>query len=259
MPPIIRLEDVTLGYDRHPAIHHLSGSFERGSLTAVVGPNGAGKSTLLKGIKGLLRPLGGVVHREGMTGDDLSLLPQQTELEPDFPISVWDAVLIGHWRRVHAWRTVNRTQRHQAQAALEAVGLSGFTHRLVSSLSGGQRQRMLFARILVEDAPVILLDEPFAAIDDRTVVDLLAMVQGWHLQGRTVIAVLHDLEQVRRHFPQALLLARHALAWGDTDQVLSPENWHQARTMSEAWDDHAPFCLLAPRENRPPTGPKATA
>lgn len=242
MIPLIRLENLTLGYERHPAIHHLSGLFEQGSLTAVVGPNGAGKSTLLKGLKGLLSPLEGSIHLEGIGRGDLSFLPQQTELEADFPISVWDAVLIGHWRRVRAWQACDHTHRQQAQVALERVGLGGFAHRIVSTLSGGQRQRMLFARILVEDAPVILLDEPFTAMDDRTVDELLSMVHAWHKQGRTVIAVLHNLEQVRRHFPTTLLLARSALAWGPTEQVLTPNHWEEARTMSEAWDDHAPLC-----------------
>ncbi|MEO5340984.1 MAG: ABC transporter ATP-binding protein [Magnetococcus sp. MYC-9] len=242
MTAVIRLEDLTLGYERHPAVHHLSGDFACGSLTAVVGPNGAGKSSLLKGIKGLLRPLGGTIHLEGLTTEELSFLPQQTELEQDFPISVWDAVLIGHWRRSSTWRVMDRTQRRQALEALERVGLGGFGHRTVSSLSGGQRQRMLFARILVENAPVILLDEPFAAVDERTVGELLAMIHAWHAQGRTVIAVLHDVEQVRRHFPATLLLARHALAWGETATVLTPENWQRARAMSEAWDEHAPLC-----------------
>ncbi|MEO5363953.1 MAG: metal ABC transporter ATP-binding protein [Magnetococcus sp. DMHC-8] len=257
MTPAIRLENLTLGYERHPAVHHLSGAFARGSLTAVVGPNGAGKSTLLKGIKGLLRPLEGSIHLDGMTGRDLSFLPQQTELEPDFPITAWDVVLMGHWRRTHAWRGVSPCQGRQALAALAAVGLDGFTHRTVASLSGGQRQRLLFARLLVEDAPVILLDEPFAAIDDRTVTDLLPMLHDWHQEGRTVIAVLHDLEQVRTHFPATLLLARHALAWGATAQVLSPDNWQRARTMSEAWDEQAPSCPLPAHRPSQSTGKPA--
>lgn len=245
MRPAIRLENLTLGYERHPAVHHLSGCFEQGSLTAIVGPNGAGKSTLLKGIQGLIHPLEGAIHLDDRLRGHFSCLPQQTELEADFPISVWDAVLIGHWRRNRAWRAMDRQQRLQAQAALETVGLGGFLHRVVGTLSGGQRQRLLFARILVEDAPLILLDEPFAAVDDRTVTDLLAMVQAWHQQGRTVIAVLHDLEQVRRHFPFTLLLARHGVAWGATEQVLSRENWQKARAMNEAWDDCDPLCVQA--------------
>ncbi|MBF0098254.1 MAG: ABC transporter ATP-binding protein [Magnetococcales bacterium] len=244
MNSAIACDNLTLGYERHPAVHHLSGSFALGSLTAITGPNGAGKSTLLKGILGLLPPLGGRVLLADGLRQQVSYLPQQTELEPDFPISVWDAVLMGHWRRVGAWKTLSGALQQQAVQALRRVGLQGFERRIVGSLSGGQRQRVLFARLLVEDAPLILLDEPFAAVDQRTVNDLLAIVHDWHAQGRTVLAVLHDLEQIRRHFPQTLYLARRALAWGETGQVLTPELIAHGRVMSESWDEGAPYCLM---------------
>ena len=132
--------------------------------------------------------------------------------------------------------------RERADAALSAVGLNGFGARPVGSLSAGQFQRVLFARILLQDAELILLDEPFNAIDARTTSDLLAIVQGWHAEGRTVIAVLHDYDQVRAQFPQTLLLARNVVAWGATDTVLTPANLQRAKAMSEAQDDHAPIC-----------------
>ncbi|WP_130469888.1 zinc ABC transporter ATP-binding protein AztA [Candidatus Magnetaquicoccus inordinatus] len=244
MNSAIACRNLTLGYDRHPAVHHLSGSFALGSLTAITGPNGAGKSTLLKGILGLLPPLGGTIKIADSLQGTISYLPQQTDLEADFPISVWDAVTMGHWRRVGAWRSLGRESHLQTQEALRRVGLQGFERRSVGSLSGGQRQRVLFARLLVEDAALILLDEPFAAIDQRTVNDLLAIVQAWHAQGRTVLAVLHDLEQIRHHFPQCLYLVRHALAWGETDKVLTPELVAHGRVMSESWDESAPYCFV---------------
>ena len=105
---------------------------------------------------------------------------------------------------------------------------------------------MLFARLLLQDAPLILLDEPFNAIDARTSADLLALVQRWHGEARTVVVVLHDLEQVRGHFPQALLLAREPVAWGPTAQVLRAENLFRARQMAEHWDDAAPTCERTP-------------
>ena len=241
----IHLSDLTLGYDRHPAIHHLSGSFETGSLTAVIGPNGAGKSTLLKGIKGMLPALSGRVEMEGIEPAAIAYLPQQAELDQDFPISVLDVVLLGHWRGVGMFGGMDCIHRQRATEALAAVGLEGFDQRPIGSLSVGQRQRVLFARVLLEDSPVILLDEPFAAIDARTTADLLTLVGRWHGESRTVIAVLHDFDQVRRHFPRALLLAREAVAWGDTETVLSPENLLKARAMSEAWDDDAAICVRA--------------
>lgn len=240
--PLVRLTDLTLGYRRHPAVHHLSGGFRDGSLTAVVGPNGAGKSTLLKAMVGALRPLDGRVTLHGLTAADIAYLPQQAEIERDFPIDVLDTVLLGHWRRVGLFRSIGRALTRQAEEALAAVGLSGFERRPIAALSAGQFQRVLFARLLLQDARLILLDEPFTAIDARTTADLLDVVRRWHGERRTVVAVLHDLEQVRSHFPDTLLLAREPVAWGCTADALSPANLIRARAMAESWDGKAPLC-----------------
>lgn len=238
----IRLCNATLGYERHPAVHHLSGEFPAGSLTAVVGPNGAGKSTLLKGIKGMLPVLQGRIDVEGTHRSRVAYLPQQADIDRDFPISVLEVVQLGHWRRSGAFRRLGKPEQDDAVAALAAVGLSGFERRPVGSLSVGQRQRVLFARVLVEDSPVILLDEPFAALDAKTTGDLLDIVRHWHGEQRTVVAVMHDLEQVRRHFPRTLLMARRLVDWGNTDAVLTPANLLTARAMGEAWRDDAAIC-----------------
>jgi zinc/manganese transport system ATP-binding protein len=239
---VIRLHGLTLGYERHPAVHHLSGGFAAGSLTAVVGPNGAGKSTLLKGIMGLVPPLGGRVELAGIGRADIAYLPQQADIDRSFPISVWDCVQLGHWRRVGAFGAVTAPLAGRTAEALEAVGLAGFERRPIASLSVGQFQRVLFARVLVQDARVVLLDEPFAALDSRTTVDLLGLIERWHREGRTQVVVLHDLEQVRRHFPRALLLAREPVAWDETAAALTPELLGRARTMAESWDEHAQPC-----------------
>ena len=242
MTAVFSLHDVTLGYDRHPAVHHLTGSFAAGSLTAVVGPNGSGKSTLLKGLIGHLAPLDGRLERNGLQRRDIAYLPQQAEIDRHFPISVIDTVLLGHWRTIGLFRAVTRAQRRQAQQALLAVGLDGFGRRPIASLSAGQFQRVLFARMLLQDCPVIVLDEPFTAIDAKTSADLLRVVVGWHGEGRTVIAVLHDLDQVREHFPETLVIAREPVAWGETARVLRAEHLFEARQMAERWDDRAEVC-----------------
>ena len=127
-------------------------------------------------------------------------------------------------------------------AALAAVGLNGFENRPIGTLSGGQMQRMLFARVLLQDARLIVLDEPFNAIDAKTSADLIALVKRWHGEGRTVLAALHDLDMVRNHFPETLLLARGPVAWGATAQALTPENLLVAMKMCEAFDDRAAAC-----------------
>lgn len=239
----IGLRDLTIAYDGHPAVHHLTGGFAPGSLTAIVGPNGAGKSTLLKAIVGALRPVAGTVELNGLSRSDLAYLPQQAEIDRAFPITVADTVVMGAWTRIGVALGVDRATAIRAGEALSAVGLEGFGRRPVGSLSAGQFQRVLFARMLLQDARVVLLDEPFTAIDARTTRDLLDLVVRWHRrEGRTVIAVLHDFDQVRAHFPQALLLARELIAWGDTDRVLTPENLLSARGMAESWDENAPPC-----------------
>ncbi|UUW72951.1 zinc ABC transporter ATP-binding protein AztA [Pseudomonas oryzihabitans] len=244
MSAAIELQDLTLAYQRHPAIHHLSGCFRTGSLTAIVGPNGAGKSTLLKAIAGTLRPISGRVNR-AVPQRRLGYLPQAAEIDRSFPLSVLETVVLGAWCGLGLWRGVTAAHRKEATEALHAVGLEGLEDRLVGALSSGQFQRVLFARLLLQDAPVLLLDEPFTAIDARTTADLLTIVRRWHGQGRTVIAVLHDLEQVRQHFPETLLLAREAIAWGHTDQVLITENLARARNLAEHWDAHAGVCERA--------------
>lgn len=239
---ILAFRDLTLGYDRHPAVHHLDGGVAKGDLLAVIGPNGAGKSTLLKGIIGLLRPLDGTIRLTGIARDRIAYLPQQAEIDRSFPISVFDVVAMGLWRRLGALRSLHATDRHAVSAALAAVGLSGFERRVIGSLSGGQMQRVLFARLLLQDAPLILLDEPFTAIDARTAADLIDLVRRWHGERRTILCVLHDLDQVRTHFPHALLLARQPVAWGPSSDVLSPANLARARRQCEAWDDAAAVC-----------------
>ena len=235
----IRFDDVTLGYGRHPAVHHLDGEIAAGSLTAVVGPNGAGKSTLLKGVVGTLSPLAGRIE---LGGRRVAYLPQAAELDRSFPLGVYDLVAMGLWARSGMFGGIGRADRGRIEEAIAAVGLTGFERRPVATLSGGQTQRALFARLLLQDADVILLDEPFTAIDAKTTSDLLAVVRRWHDEARTVVAVLHDLDVVRRAFPETLLIAREPIAWGSTAAVLRPENLLEARRMMEAYDPHARVC-----------------
>jgi zinc/manganese transport system ATP-binding protein len=238
----ITFNNLTLGYNRHPAVHHINCEVQRGELLAIVGPNGAGKSTLLKGIMGELKPLSGNLKLDGLKKSDIAYLPQQIEIDRSFPISVFDCVAMGLWRQIGAWGGVNAHRNEEIERALAVVGLQDLANRSVGALSGGQFQRVLFARLLLQDASLILLDEPFRAVDTKTVADLIALILRWHAEGRTVLAALHDIEQVRAHFPTTLLLAREVVAWGETRRVLTPANLLKSRQLVEAFDEHAEIC-----------------
>jgi zinc/manganese transport system ATP-binding protein len=240
---MVTLDNLTVSYQQHPALHHVSGHFARGSLTAVVGPNGSGKSTLLKSIVGLLPISGGQISVMSDSGN-IAYLPQLADIERNFPINVQDCVALGCWPSSGAWARLNEAQLDRVATALSEVGLQGFEQRPINSLSNGQLQRVLFARLMVQDAHLILLDEPFAAIDSKTTAALLKIVKQWHAQQRTVIAVLHDDAQVQAYFPQALLIARELVAWGPTEQVMTPAHLATARAMAEIWDDDADMCAI---------------
>jgi zinc/manganese transport system ATP-binding protein len=238
---VVTIENLTVSYRQHPALHHISGQFLGGALTAVIGPNGSGKSTLLKCIMGLISPAGGKL-RIGVPQARMAYLPQMTEIDRHFPLQVLDCVLQGCWGALGAWRGIGADMLARAHEAIHTVGLDGFERRTMGSLSSGQFQRVLFARLLMQDADLILLDEPFNAMDSRTTAALLTLIRQWHEQGRTVIAVLHDDAQVHAHFDQTVLLARELVAWGDTAQVLTDCNLQRARALAEAWDDTAEIC-----------------
>src|ERR1700759_4901567 len=195
----VQFRDVTLGYDRHPAVHHLTGEISAGALLAVVGPNGAGKSTLFRGLVGIPKPLSGSISLGGLDARDIAYLPQSADIDRTFPISVFDFVGTGLWRGTGLFGGIGKAAREKILRAIASVGLNGFENRPIGTLSGGQMQRVLFARVLLQDARLIVLDEPFNAIDSKTIADLLTLVKHWHGEGRTVLAALHDMEMVRTH------------------------------------------------------------
>lgn len=234
--PLITLEDVTVSYGGHVALDRVNGIVEQGTLTAVLGPNGGGKSTFLKLLLGLCKPRSGMVHYHGIGPRDMAYLPQQSMLDRSFPLRVYDAVALGLCQEHGFWTDLGGHAKNQVMGALTQVGMADYGDRSLDSLSGGQFGRVLFARLALQKSSIILLDEPFAAIDPYTIDDLVGVLHTWHRDGRTLIVVSHDLDLVKDHFPQALLLAQKNIAWGDTPSVVTDVHFKMARTLSRVWE-----------------------
>ncbi|MDQ5897930.1 MAG: hypothetical protein RLZZ592_1056 [Pseudomonadota bacterium] len=218
--PLLRLQSLSLERGGRAVVRSLSGEIAPGTLTAVVGPNGAGKSTLVEALAGRLAPREGRMERRA--GLRVAHLPQQSALDRQFPIRVGDVVALGAWSRIGLWKALGGGLRREVDEALAAVGLLGCAQRPISDLSVGQFQRVLFARLLLQDADLILLDEPFNAVDEATTADLMALMQRWRDQGRAVVAVLHDQAQVRASFDRVCQLdGRGRWSWGTTTEVLA--------------------------------------
>ncbi|WP_208441573.1 ABC transporter ATP-binding protein [Bartonella raoultii] len=226
----LHFDSATLGYGKRIAIRSFSAKLKAGSLVAITGDNGAGKSTLLKAIAGLIKPLKGKVIKS--KNSRIAYLAQQCEIDRTFPIDVKALIKTGLWSFCGLWKN-QRPYHSKIQNALEMVGLTALANRPLDTLSGGQLQRALFARIIVQDADIILLDEPFNGVDYNTQKDLLSLISYWQQQGRTILTALHDLLVVQKHFPQMLHIHQQHAFYGETPQffcdnihhIVSPANF----------------------------------
>lgn len=224
----VEVHDVTVAYHRRPVLWDIDLLLPAGKLIAIVGPNGAGKSTLLKAILGLVPLASGHVEIFGRplrkARSLVGYVPQREAVDWDFPVSALDVVLMGRYGRLGWIRRPTSTDRELAAAALAKVGLAEFASRQISQLSGGQQQRVFLARALAQDAPLYVMDEPFAGVDaatERAIVELLRDIRS---RGRTVIAVHHDLQTVPAYFDHVVMLNMRRVADGPVDQVFTPEN-----------------------------------
>ncbi|MCL4118208.1 UNVERIFIED_CONTAM: hypothetical protein GTU68_020440 [Idotea baltica] len=199
-----------------------------GQMTAIIGPNGAGKSTLLKAALGIVKPLSGSTSIYGQTlgesRDRVAYVPQRASVDWDFPTRVLDVVLMGLYRQLGLLGLVRKSHRMAATECLDRVGMADFCDRQIGQLSGGQQQRVFLARALAQNADLYLLDEPFAGVDaatERAIIDVLKTLRD---DGKTVVAVHHDLATVRDYFDRVLLINMRKIAEGPVADAFTPEN-----------------------------------
>lgn len=233
----IVIENLTVSYQSRPAVHHIDMVFEQGCMYAIFGPNGAGKSTLLKAVMGLLPCSTGKVDWQNLRRADIAYLPQQSDCDRSQPMTVFELAAMGLWYEIGFFGRVNAAQRERVLNALHRVQMNEFADRPIGALSNGQFQRVLFARMLAQNAQVLLLDEPFNAVDAKTTYALLELLRQENQAGKSVIAVLHDYEQVRAYFPNTLLIAKEKIANGQTEDVLTDTLLAQANALAQAAQD----------------------
>ena len=222
----LAIRGLTVSYGEKPALFSVDATFPPGAMSAIIGPNGAGKSTLLKASLGLIPKVSGQVmvfgHRLEAARDRIAYVPQRASVDWDFPTTVIDVVLMGRYRKLGLFRRVSRAERTLAMDALARVGMEGFATRQIGQLSGGQQQRVFLARALAQGADLYLLDEPFAGVDaatERAIIDLLKDLKA---QGKSVIAVHHDLSTVAQYFDHVFLVNVRAMAEGPVATTFTP-------------------------------------
>lgn len=234
MMNVLEISNLTVSYKAHPVVHHLTVSFPLGETSAIVGPNGAGKSTLLKAIMELVPYSEGTIHKPEKL--KVSYLSQISDIRRDLPLTLFELVSSGALSRMGLFKGFSKNTEKVVVDALEFVGLESFGDRSIDSLSGGQFQKALFARIVVEGADLILLDEPFNAMDARTTKELCELIRLWEAAGKTVIVVLHDLMLARQYFTNTLVIARDKIAFGRSSEVITDDNLLKAEAVSLGWE-----------------------
>ncbi|AQX20979.1 zinc/manganese transport system ATP-binding protein [Bartonella sp. CDC_skunk] len=217
----LQFNNVTFGYTNRIVIKKFSAKLTTNPLIAITGDNGSGKSTLLKTIAGLIKPISGKITK--LTKSRIAYLGQYCDIDRTFPADVETLVKMGLWSFCGLWKN-QRSYQYKIQNALEVVGLAALAHRSLNTLSNGQLQRALFARIIVQDSDIILLDEPFNGVDLKTQKDLLTLITHWQQKGRTILIALHDPFIVQEYFPQMIHIHKQHAFYGETTQLLSANN-----------------------------------
>jgi ABC-type Mn2+/Zn2+ transport system ATPase subunit len=212
---VIEAGGLAAGYDGKAAISDVTFTLRGGEAMALLGANGGGKTTLLRALLGELSPLAGDLF----VAERCATVPQTERSQLDYPVSALEVATMGSLSRLPWWRRPGRAERQAALAALRQVGLGELAGETFGKLSGGQRQRVLIARSLVQDARVLLLDEPFTGLDRPSAERLESLLGSLREEGRAVVVATHDLEQARR-WDSVLCLNRRQIAFGPPAEVL---------------------------------------
>ena len=224
----VQVSDLTVAYKDKPVLWDVDLAVPSGILMAIVGPNGAGKTTLIKAILGLVRPAAGEVAVYGKPYAAqrhlVGYVPQRGSVDWDFPTNVLDVVMMGNYGKLGWVKRPGAADRRAAEEALDKVGMLDYAERQISQLSGGQQQRTFLARALTQDAEIYFMDEPFQGVDATTERAIVELLKDLRAQGKTVLAVHHDLQTVPEYFDSVMLLNVRRIASGPVGQVFTEDN-----------------------------------
>lgn len=224
----VNVYDLTVAYDVKPVLWDIDLSLPKGKLIAIVGPNGAGKTTLIKAMLGLIKPVSGMVDFPGIEGkilkNKIAYIPQSGSVDWDFPATVLDVVMMGRYGHLGWFRRPGKKEKTMALDTLEKVGMSEYASRQISQLSGGQQQRVFLARALIQEADIYFMDEPFKGVDAQTEKSIVNLLKELKAEGKTVIAVHHDLQTVSEYFDWITLINLVIIENGLVEEVFNEEN-----------------------------------
>ena len=230
---MLEARTLTLGYNGQTLIAPFDFTLKAGQVTAVIGHNGAGKSTLARTVLGLQPPPSGQLYWTGGKPSHIAYIGQSNDLDHQFPMRVRDIVAMGVWRELGFWSAIDGIRSRRISEALARTGLAGMADRPLYECSSGQLQRCFFARAIAQDAPVLLLDEPFTAIDQKTEARLYEIIEEWREEGRAVLIILHDISSVLTLSDHCLLLGAGNAIFGETSQIITAENLIAYQYMTE--------------------------
>ncbi|MCK8825202.1 metal ABC transporter ATP-binding protein [Fuchsiella alkaliacetigena] len=237
MEAVVELEEVTVSYNEEPVLKEVSFSISQGEKVGIIGPNGAGKSTLIKAIMGLLAVDQGNIKVLGGSIDEnrkkVAYIPQKEKIDWDFPISVEEVVMMGRYAHLGLFKRPQKEDRQLVNKSLEEVGMAEYKERQLGKLSGGQKQRVFLARALAQGAEILLLDEPFAGVDQTTQEAIYALLAEISEQGKTVIVVNHDLKRVEEYFENLVLINQRLIAYGTAETVFTHQHLQEAFTTTQ--------------------------
>lgn len=222
----VEVNRLTVAYDSKPVLSNVDLELPRGMLTAVMGPNGAGKTTLIKAMLGLIPTINGKISFSEINGKKpcIGYVPQSESADWDFPVSVLDVVTMGCYGRLGWIKRPKREDREFAMECLKKTGMEEYANRQISRLSGGQQQRTFIARALAQRADIYLMDEPFKGVDNATERSIIDLLKELRSEGKTVVAVHHDLSTVSDYFDWVTLINIKVVASGEVRNVFTDEN-----------------------------------